>query len=306
MSFLMNNSLGFAGGVISTTRSMKDWDGAGNEEQRKSRCDSRRGARRGNLMSDFTVKHHAPDFSPKKRPMSACSSASSIGAFEEKRPPIVLCRGPMASRLKGGDDVKFDDWLKDRAETIFSHLDKKETGLLSLEDLKQSFIELHAKDPTLRMTDKTFKQYCNNLFPKCTEMIDLQQFIMFHRVVWENQPLTVRRAHSKLREVQDADSLARAAFDKYDKDRSGFLDLSELPRVLEDLGFELDVEYFEEKKMEAFIKKNFKDSDKNSDGRMSYHEFVDFQNNFIETKELADDLHTEFADAFKGGFQFRK
>eukprot|EP00747_Dinoflagellata_sp_TGD_P169509 gnl/TRDRNA2_/TRDRNA2_198651_c0_seq1.p1 gnl/TRDRNA2_/TRDRNA2_198651_c0~~gnl/TRDRNA2_/TRDRNA2_198651_c0_seq1.p1 ORF type:complete len:285 (+),score=50.62 gnl/TRDRNA2_/TRDRNA2_198651_c0_seq1:103-957(+) len=274
-------SLSNAGSVISTTRTMKEWEGAGNAGRRRSRCDSRKRTR--------------------AKQMSGCSSEPSLGLFQDTT-PVVMARGPMAPRLVGEGDLQFDGWLKNRAEVIFKQLDRKNTGFLDLDDLRTSFTELHMKDPTLRMDDRTFGLYCGNLFPKHCDLIDMPQYIMFHRAVWENQPLPVRRSHSNLRGIHDAETLARSAFTKYDRDQSGFLDANELPQVLEDLGFVLDDS---EAKIQAFLKKQFKRADKNKDGKITYHEFVDFQNNFIETKEVAEGVRSKFADEFKGGFKFR-
>eukprot|EP00747_Dinoflagellata_sp_TGD_P022867 gnl/TRDRNA2_/TRDRNA2_129379_c0_seq1.p1 gnl/TRDRNA2_/TRDRNA2_129379_c0~~gnl/TRDRNA2_/TRDRNA2_129379_c0_seq1.p1 ORF type:complete len:278 (-),score=53.04 gnl/TRDRNA2_/TRDRNA2_129379_c0_seq1:6-839(-) len=238
--------------------------------------------------------------------MSGCSSEPSLGLKRQEKTPSVLVRGPMATRLLGEGEAQFDSWLQNRAEGIFNGLHKA-TGFISLDDLRKSFDELHMKDPILHMDDRTFELYCNNLFGKYSSSVDLQQYMMFHRAVWENQPLSVRRSHSGLRAfhdaLHDAEALTRSAFEKYDRDASGCLDVEELPQVLEDLGFEFDAS---ETKMDKFLKKQFKRADRNKDGKITYHEFVDLQNNFIETKEATEGLRSAFANDFKGGFRFKK
>merc|ERR1712107_686494 len=132
-----------------------------------------------------------------------------------------------------------------------------------------------------------FNKYVTVALPFGCTAVDIKQFIDFHTLLWKNQPVGVRQHRtSKIVEVQAAESIARKAFDKYDHDKSVFLDMQELKLVLKDLGFDFD--QADPTSVDIFCARQFARADTDNNGQISFTEFVNFKNQLIEALEVTE------------------
>jgi len=74
---------------------------------------------------------------------------------------------------------------------------------------------------------------------------------------------------------------AKAMFDKYDKDRSGSLEIKELSALLKSLNFELSGIQFKQ-----YLSMLFKHLDKNDDGSLTWDEFEKFYHKFLASEKV--------------------
>eukprot|EP00927_Polykrikos_kofoidii_P073988 TRINITY_DN69993_c0_g1_i1.p1 TRINITY_DN69993_c0_g1~~TRINITY_DN69993_c0_g1_i1.p1 ORF type:complete len:336 (+),score=52.42 TRINITY_DN69993_c0_g1_i1:91-1008(+) len=262
-------ALAGAGGLIAggaslkTTRVVKDWECA-------SQMDSRR----------LRMLHHqrARSRTMTERPFTPTTQGEDFYAK-----PFILTRAVMTPELRGLGDAPFDD-LEKRAREVFTELDVGRIGLITMDALEESFARVHSNAPSLRMSNELFRKYVGEVLPHDCEGVDLEQFKEFHRRIWENQPLAVRRSSKTgVAELYNSEIMARKAYNRYGKGFEGYIDQEDLPNILADLGLQLD--RTDRDWIDKFYEDEFVRADTSQGDRISIHDFVRFKNLVIERSE---------------------
>lgn len=269
------------------TRLSKDWEVAADLQQRSTKFHS------------FTKSRHS------------CLDWSITGREGTPQLGIVLTRAPVSAELLANAPVWQDgaDALERKALALFRKLDVSKLGILSLDILEESFDALHSRPPVLRMTRALFDRYVKECLPSGCEKVNQSEYLCFHRHVWQNQPISVRRqAQSKVSDLLNVEDGTRRAFQRY-AGAVGYIHRSKLPSLLEDLGLFLQgvsssdrVEQF----YEAFHR-----VDTAKEDCLSYQDFVRFYNQFVlfaeefEAKRMVARSAPKSALAFKAATEFR-
>lgn len=170
-------------------------------------------------------------------------------------------------------------WHRDRVQSVFETFDKKGMREASLVDLQTSFKPLNVP-----MDEKNFAKYVEKLLPAGADGVTDEEFVKFHQGVWEKQ---WRHVHSYAGDpsasdqgstspllLQDGEQRLRRAFAKYSRNaRMGGRDL---PMLLMDLGID-------PMPAEKLL------PDGGEDLQYSYHEVVEFLNQYIVKSEAQRD-----------------
>lgn len=213
-------------------------------------------------------------------------------------PEGPFVRGPRFEPVDASADIW--SWHENRAKSVFAQLDIKQCGEISLDALQDSFSVM--KVP---IDEDMFAKYCNELLPAGAVAVSFQQFLDFHKAVWSNQPAPVRRragcaqavadpgAGVTVRDLRDLEGQLRRAYRNHSNEYYEPLRIQQLPAVFKDLG--LDTGSLPE--VESQARKLFNVSDSDTDGKLSFHEFVEFQNRYVASLETV--RASSFADNFK-------
>jgi len=264
---------------LSGTGLRKEWELAADVPSRNRRLQQHRFAR-----SHGSETALLPAWARGNKRIAPQSKA--VGAF-------VLTRGPLCAELgsqgKGGvtSGLASEDMLR-RARVLFAELDVGRQGAIDLDYLEESVERLHTKAPVLRMTRVLFERYVKEFLPPGCERVNLEQFLAFHKHVWEMQPLAVRHAHggsNGIVELHVVEAMCRKAFTRYAKldGPADYLSKEELFSALTDLGLHLDRS---RDSIDTFYEREFNTIDTSHPGSLSFHDFVRFKNQFITWSEL--------------------
>ena len=103
----------------------------------------------------------------------------------------------------------------------------------------------------------------------------------FFREVYNGRPFNEIDLQAHLQENEDS---MKMCFQVYDSDGSGYLNFNELKEMLRDLNLhkQFAKHYHPEKAFEGFCWGMWQNFDKNSDGRISYDEFVQVHNTIMD------------------------
>lgn len=218
---------------VSGTRTMRDWQVAGDIGQRS--------LRHGTLA----LKKHAASLG--KLPSMVSDQTSS--SFT-----CPLARGPLGEELRVPLRPSSANRHKRKVRQVYRLMDPERDGAVRLDQLRQSFQVM-----SVAMDDETFDRYAKDLLrsskPDCT--VAAGDFKNFHKQVWGNQPALLRWQAStggqrSMTSVSSAPSLGasgmrtnegilRKAFAKYCDARSNLLVADKVPAILQDLGLPSDL-----------------------------------------------------------------
>jgi len=102
----------------------------------------------------------------------------------------------------------------------------------------------------------------------------------------------------------EAQKILHTVFHWYDRDCNGYISRSEMPAVLEDLGFKIgDSTDLGCHHKQAFIDRAFELADKNGDGKISFNEFAEYHGRISSMLEALkrSDLSQKFKRASTKG-----
>lgn len=225
-------------------------------------------------------------------------------------PEGPFVRGPRFEPSDGSPEIWA--WHEDLVKTVFARLDVKGSGEISLDKLEESFSMMQVP-----IDEDMFARYCSELLPGAAAAVSFQQFADFHKAVWANQPAAVRHragcAHAfsgeaagakgfrsgpaspgvTVRDLRELEGQLRRAYKNHSNSHYEPLSVQQLPALFKDLG--LDTSGIAE--VEAQARRHFSIADADSDGRLSFHEFVEFQNRYVASLETV--RASSFADNFR-------
>ena len=149
----------------------------------------------------------------------------------------------------------------DNLKTLFNNQDQDQDGLVSFKELK----ELFGKFETLTTNEENkVKKIYNSSTTKENPFVDFDTFISIYKTV-----LRDRKLEEEAKQVLEA-------FNTFDRDKNGYISIDEMKHIL-------DIVDEDAKLTEHEIEEIFKEADLNQDGKLDYHEFVQFwRTNFID------------------------
>lgn len=303
---------------------MKDWRYARDPDHRNGRLEARRQSR----IDTIAQKH---------------GFHRGSAQLTESRSHGTLVRRPLCHNHDFFDGHEhehrhaFGDVQEKRCREIFKDLDPHGRTTLNIAQIECSFAMMR-----INIDVQTFQAYVDTVLPLVGDPhgLHVDGFVEFHRRVWNNQPLAVRRSghgqlahakikttipkdnaivpsstangkpknslrghptqtdkrhgprmhassHTGLHEIKSSNSMARRAFDKYDLDHCGFVDACLLPDVFADLGLDHG-QPGDPEEVQAFLDQHFCHGD--SGKRVSFHDFVQYQNKYISSIETLKGL----------------
>lgn len=143
---------------------------------------------------------------------------------------------------------------------IFRSLDKNGDGSLSIEEIKEGFKTYYGET----ISDEEWKEIANNLDQDGSNSIEYEEFI---------------RSTINLEDIL-TDKNLKLAFDFYDKDGSGYLDVNEIKSALGIIDNDVVTN--------QLIQNIIKNIDENSDGQISFEEFKDLMLKVINCNKIND------------------
>jgi hypothetical protein len=204
-------------------------------------------------------------------------------------------------------------WHQELVEKTFASLEKTVFGEVGLDQLEASFAAMQ-----IPIDEATFTRYACELLRPGTDCVNFAEFCNFHKVVWANQPASVRRfagdpsttggigmykgneanrrllrsssvpSGASLRELRDNEGMLRSAFRRHEQS-PGYLERGRLPALFHDLGLDLgintDVGMTGSTRLHAFLTAQFNNGELESKDTYSIHDVVEMQNKYIATLE---------------------
>ena len=200
--------------------------------------------------------------------------------------------------MKVENEVKLRDEQRRNAEATFKKYDTNENGTLEPDEIKNALIDLG-----MNLPDSQMDEYVTNVMKIYDDNNDgflrLYEFEKLYSTCMASEKVRERYVDKMISGISDEEqmrSLAQHAFDKYDEDKSGTLDIMELAEVLIHL-LPLQNSDFNEDQWVDLIKRVYQQNDADGDGHIDFDEFVK-----LYTKVLASD---ELKSAFSRGCLLR-
>ena len=136
--------------------------------------------------------------------------------------------------MKVEAEVKLRDEQRRNAEATFKKYDTNDNGTLEPDEIREALIDLGMNLPAAQMdvyVTSVMKIYDDN----DDGFLRLYEFEKLYSTCMASEQVREKYVNRMITEISDEDqmrSLAQHAFDKYDEDRSGTLDIAELAEVL--------------------------------------------------------------------------
>lgn len=284
----MPSHIGMAGSLITGAKHTgplkhgKDWEKAADPVQRLKRHEHRRktperwSELRSSTLSSLSASG-TQSSSLRRGKLAASSSMPSL------RGPSRLAREPPVV-------TRYTKTMHD-LQSLFKEHDLAGLGEITMDALRDSFEKLG-----YAMDRDTFMVYSEKFFPKGTDSVNIDDFIRFHDWVMSNQPPSVHHFGGLIWVQKPTKVEAPPCLDKvrleaehhvrdvlnHHSTGSGYLNQQQMADVIHDLGLDNGKHSDDPHHLEQSILHLFEMADKNHDGRVSFHEFIDFHNHYIE------------------------
>jgi Ca2+-binding EF-hand superfamily protein len=141
-------------------------------------------------------------------------------------------------------------------DSLFRKYDVDNSGAIDLEEFRNLIYDLGITDEGI-IIERAFEEVDENK----NKLISFDEFF-----AWWKTKEKFKRIDENIYAVRAASDV----FSKYDKDRSGFLDVQEFQKCLAEFANSMKQEYEVEQIVKAL--------DKDGDGRISFHEFIAWLN----------------------------
>jgi len=195
---------------------------------------------------------------------------------------------------------------KKRARAMFDKYDRDCSGEMDFKELSKLLKDMH-----ITLSNKQLDEYCG------MSMIDLKEyqkvdmglafsdFLHLYEGILRSQTKPVQKnlsnpsnsLRAKLSDMKQTDMSMRTEFDRFDSDHNGCIDKEEMQGLIVALGFAIP----RGDTLESFTERQFRRADKDSNGEVSYQEFVDYTNALQDDIMVARQLGEALRQSVYGG-----